>query len=253
MTTATSRSRPSWLVASRDRLERTVAPLDRVGTRWVGVVVAPILLTLLVITAGYVATGGTDPGFPPQFPTLVYGVASLLVLGVVALRFDDECWQAVTLAGRPTRTELLAAVGVTGLGVVVGWPATTLLADGLGVARYAPPTIDTRLGLLALAFGSVVVAPVVEEVLYRGLLVGVGLERGYSPAVVAVVSLVVFAVIHVFTAGVAGVVNAFLLGALLTWLRFRFDSLVGAWLFHAANNLLELLVAVSVVPSLYAL
>jgi hypothetical protein len=47
--------------------------------------------------------------------------------------------------------------------------------------------------------------------------------------------------------------GAFLLGTLLTWLRLRFDNLVGAWLFHALNNLLELFVALSLVPSLYAL
>jgi hypothetical protein len=33
----------------------------------------------------------------------------------------------------------------------------------------------------------------------------------------------------------------------------RFDNLVGAWLMHLLNNLLEFLVAVSLVPSLYAL
>jgi hypothetical protein len=42
-------------------------------------------------------------------------------------------------------------------------------------------------------------------------------------------SPLVFAVMHVFTAGIAGVLNAFLLGTLLTWLWFRFDNLVGDW------------------------
>jgi membrane protease YdiL (CAAX protease family) len=241
------------IVASRTRLERTASPFETLSSWWLGSVVAPIGLTLLVITAGYVISGGTDPDFPPQFPTLVYGIASVVVVGVVCAVIDQHQWHAAALFRRPGRAELVAGVGATVLGVLVGWPLTTVITDTIGVARYALPSIRTTAGLIALGFGAVVVAPVVEEVLYRGLFVGIGLSRGYSPLIVGTSSLLVFAVVHVFTAGVAGIVNAFLLGTLLTWLRLRFDNLVGAWLFHALNNLLELVVALSLVPSLYAL
>lgn len=97
------------------------------------------------------------------------------------------------------------------------------------------------------------VAPVVEEVLYRGSFVGIGLSRGDSSLIVGTSSLLVFAVVHVVTAGVAGIVNALSPGPLLTWLRFRFDNLIGAWLFDALNNLLELVRSLSLGPSLYAL
>lgn len=134
----------------------------------------------------------------------------------------------------------------------IGWPATTIVAEAGGVAPYTPPTVTTTVGLVAVAVGAVVVAPIAEEILYRGVFVGIGLSRGHSPLAVGTGSLLVFATIHLFTAGVAGVVNALLLGALLTWLRLRFDNLVGAWVFHALNNLLELLAALALVPSLYA-
>lgn len=62
-----------------------------------------------------------------------------------------------------------------------------------------------------------------------------------------------FAGIHVFTAGPAGVVNALLLGSLLTWLRLRYNNLAGAWLLHLVNNLLEFLIAPSLLLSLYVL
>jgi hypothetical protein len=48
-------------------------------------------------------------------------------------------------------------------------------------------------------------------------------------------------------------VNAFLLGVLLTALRLWFDNLLGVWSMHTLNNVLEFLVAISVIPSLYAL
>ncbi len=94
-------------------------------------------------------------------------------------------------------------------------------------------------------------APVAEELLFRGLLLGILLERGHTQATAGVISLLVFGLIHVFTAGVAGVINALLLGLLLTWLRLRYDSLTGAWLMHFLNNLIEFVVVVGLLPSLY--
>jgi membrane protease YdiL (CAAX protease family) len=238
---------------SRNRLAETVTPLEPIGGAWALAAVAPLGVTLLVITAGYAVGGGTDPGFPPHFPTLCYGVANVAVVAALFAAWERERFEVVARFRRPSRREVATGLVATVVGVVVGWPATTVLADGLGVARYTPPTLTTTAGILAVGFGAVVVAPVAEEILYRGLLVGLGLERGHGPLAVGVVSLIVFAVGHVFTGGVAGVLNALLLGSLLTWLRLRFDNLVGAWLLHALNNLLELLVGLALVPSLYAL
>jgi membrane protease YdiL (CAAX protease family) len=240
-------------LSPRAGVRRTVAVLEPVSSWWLLAVVTPVLLTVAVITLGYVASGGTDPGFPPRFPTLVYGLANVAVLSVLFLAWDTERWRAIALFRRPSRAETIAGVLATVVGVLFGWPATTLLSDALGIGRYTPPTLTSVAGIVAIGFGAVLVAPVAEEVLYRGLFVGIGLERGYSSLAVGAVSLFAFAVVHVITGGVAGVLNALLLGSLLTWLRFRFDNLAGAWLVHTLNNLLEFLVALSVLPSLYAL
>lgn len=245
------------LSSPRDRLERTAAPFAALDSRWLLASIAPLVLTVVVIGAGYAATGGEDPGYPPQFPTLVYGVANVAVLAALYLGVPDDVWRASALFRTPSRAEVGTGVLATVFGVAVGWPLTTLLADWLGVAGYAVPSVVapygfSPVGIVALFFGAVVVAPVAEEVLFRGLFVGVAFDRGYRPLVAGASSLAVFAAIHVFIAGVAGVVNALLLGALLTWLRFRFDNLVGAWLLHLLNNGLEFLVALSLVPSPYA-
>jgi hypothetical protein len=83
-----SRPLTTTIVASRTRLERTASPLETLSWSWIGSAVAPIGLTVLVIVAGYVISGGTDPGFAPQFPTLVYGIASVVVVGVVLAILD---------------------------------------------------------------------------------------------------------------------------------------------------------------------
>ncbi|WP_255150069.1 CPBP family glutamic-type intramembrane protease [Halorarius halobius] len=241
------------MLPARSRLNATVAPLSGLGARWALASLAPLGVTLVVITAIFTATAGADPGLPPGFPTLVYGVANVVVLLGVYRRLDPDVWDAIALARPPSRRELGAGLAATTVGVAVGWPATTLVAEAIGVARYSVPSLSGVGGLASLFVGAVVVAPIAEEILFRGLLFGLLLDRGYGPLVAGTGSLVVFAAIHVFTAGVGSVVNALLLGALLTWLRLQFDNLVGAWLMHMLNNLLEFLIAASLLPSLYAL
>lgn len=248
----------SLLSRRRDSLERTAAPFSALGSWWLLASLTPVVLTMVVVASGYVATGGEDPGYPPQFATLVYGAANVVVLGGLYVRLPEKTWRAAALFRTPSKRELTAGVLATAAGVAVCWPLTTLFADAVGVARYAVPSVVdpfgfSPVGIVSLLFGSVVVAPVAEEVLFRGLFVGVVLDRGYGPLAAGGSSLAVFALLHAFTAGVAGVLNALLLGALLTWLRLRFDNLAGAWLMHALNNALEFLVALSLVPSLYAL
>jgi membrane protease YdiL (CAAX protease family) len=208
---------------------------------------------VLVIASAYTLTGGQDPGFPLQFPLLVYALANVVVLVGLYVQVAEEVWEASALFRDPSSAEVVAGIGATVLGVVIGWPLTTVVSETVGVARYTVPSLTAVVPIAVLFLGSVAVAPIAEEILYRGVFLGIVLERGYGPVVSGVGSLVVFAGIHVFTAGLGGVVNTFLLGVLLTALRLWFDNLLGAWLMHTLNNLLEFLVAISVIPSLYAL
>lgn len=128
-----------------------------------------------------------------------------------------------------------------------------MVSETVGVARYTVPSLTAGIPIAVLFLGSVVAAPLAEEILYRGVFLGIVLERVYRLVVAGVGSLLVFAGIHVFTAGLGGAVNAFLLGVLLTALRLWFNNFLVARLMHTLNNLLEFLVATSVIPSLYAL
>lgn len=234
-------------------LERTADSFSELSSQWILVALAPLFLTVLILGVGYSMTGGSDPGFPPEFPTLVYGIANVAVVAFVYIRVNPDVWGASALFRRPSIREVLAAVLATIVGILVGWPFTTLIADAAGVARYTVPSLASPFGITSLFFGAVIVAPIAEELLFRGLFFGVVLNRGYGPVIAGGSSLLVFAGIHVFTAGFAGVVNALLLGALLTWLRLRYNNLAGAWLMHLLNNLLELLISLSLLPSLYVL
>jgi membrane protease YdiL (CAAX protease family) len=236
---------------SPDRLTKTATAFESLPARYLVVPLLPFGLTILVIDTSYAVTAGDGVGLP-LFPTLVYGVANVVVAVGLYTFVADDVWHASALFRRPSRGEVVAGGGAAVAGIVVGWPTTTILSDALGVSRYTIPSVTSPVGTASLFFGAIVVAPVVEEILFRGLLVGYLLDRGYGPAVTGGLSVAVFSGIHVFVGGVAGVLNALLLGALLTWLRLRFDNLVGAWLMHLVNNALEFGVAIALLPSLYA-
>ncbi|SDY23079.1 hypothetical protein SAMN04487946_10914 [Halobellus clavatus] len=183
----------------------------------------------------------------------MYGFANLVVLVGLCVQVGEEVWKASALFRDPSSAEVAAGMGATGLGIIIGWPLTTVVSETVGVAHYTVPSLTAVVPIAVLFLGSVAVAPIAEEILYRGVFLGIVLERGYAPVVPSVGSLVVFAGIHLFKAGLGGVVNAFLLGVLVTALRLWFDNLLGVWSMHTLNNVLEFLVAISVIPSLYAL
>ena len=81
--------------------------------------------------------------------------------------------------------------------------------------------------------GSLVFAPVFEELIFRGLLYGTLRVRLAWP-LAALGSALVFALAHGY--GVAGFVSVFLSGLLWAWSYERTGSLLPAMAAHAANN-----------------
>lgn len=106
----------------------------------------------------------------------------------------------------------------------------------------SPPGADEQLGLengalgageiAWLAVGTVIVAPLVEEIVFRGLLFDALRARWrFWPAAVA--SGVVFAAVHLSLLLIPGLT---ILGLALAWLRERYDTLYAPILLHALNN-----------------
>ncbi|MDR2886238.1 MAG: CPBP family intramembrane metalloprotease [Rikenellaceae bacterium] len=79
---------------------------------------------------------------------------------------------------------------------------------------------------------TVVMAPILEELLFRGLLQHSTVNR-YGPVAGIVIAAAVFGVIHFIP---QQVVNAFALGLVLGWVYYKTRSLTAVILMHAANN-----------------
>ncbi len=82
-----------------------------------------------------------------------------------------------------------------------------------------------------------VVAPVVEELIFRGLILQ-GFKRNYNNFTAVFVSAILFSLFHLNPWQMPA---TFVLGLLLGWLMIRTNSLILAILGHSINNLLVLL------------
>lgn len=233
----------------RQRAEASAEPLWTVPLPWaIALPAAPVGFVVLAYVAIYTATAGDDPGLPAQFPNLLLGVGGIGAVLLLWRRWDEAVWRASVRYAKPTAADVVAGllVAAGGVGIAIG---LNVLADAVGLAPHEKGTVETNLGLVSLLFGSVIVAPIAEEVLFRGLLLGRLLAGSAGVVGAVVLSVLWFALTHVFMAGLVSVVVAAVLGLLLTALRLWFDDLVAAWLAHFLINCWGFLVAIGVSPT----
>jgi len=133
---------------------------------------------------------------------------------------------------------LAAAVVLAGL--LIGF-LYDLLMTSLGEEPTSSVILkftNTGLGLATIAVLAVVLAPVAEEIFFRGFLfTGIGNRYGYGWGAVA--SALLFALAHFMQPG--AFLPIFLLGLLLAWLYIRIGSIWACIFTHFAYNSLALI------------
>ncbi|MFT3950870.1 MAG: CPBP family intramembrane metalloprotease [Oscillospiraceae bacterium] len=97
-------------------------------------------------------------------------------------------------------------------------------------ANFAIDTPELRTFLIQI-FYVVILGPVVEEVLYRGI--ALRLLKPYGKGMAVVVSSAVFALMH---GNIPQAVNAFLFGLLMGTIAVQFNSILPTILIHILNN-----------------
>jgi len=197
----------------------------------------------------------------PGWSLLLFGVA-LVAIGFVVLRFVplQEMlpllgaffaigFLSVVVAVAPLGRAAIPALGLRPANwkyVVFGALATMALSVAVSQVGLQPEGMkqvfeivrdlnQLALSLLLLA----VLAPLVEELVFRGLLYGWVAGR-WGKNVGWIVSSIAFAAAHTEP---AHIVLVFPLGLLFGWLRQRTDSLLPSLVAHIANNALALMAA----------
>lgn len=216
-----------------------------VAQRW-GLVVVPLALAPLVgvaiAQAVCTVAGGWSLG-AVLVGTIGQGL-TLLVAGMVMMRWLRH--ELDTLVGprlSPGYASRLAifyitaalARGLTLLAVVWSlFPGSRPVPDAGAGALFEAASSRGGVVLVLVAVG--VVAPLAEEVIFRGVLLP-GLARRMRPGLALVATSLVFGLFHVPTHGVGAVVPG-LLGVVFGWARLRTGGLSAPVILHAANNLL---------------
>lgn len=208
-----------------------------------------VRLLLLALGVSVVAQGallalkrvGVDPGHPGA-----QAGASLLTFAVVVawgIRRSGSTGRDV-LPLRPVPLTILApmAVAVLGVGVLLS-EADNLLRTVLPPPAWLERMFAELAGGRRSLWGSiallVVVAPMTEEALFRGVILHGFLDR-YTVRRAIVVSALLFAVFHLNPWQFVGAATA---GVLFAWWRAATGSLVPGLVCHALNNAMPIVAA----------
>lgn len=204
-------------------------------TGWLG---GQVLASIVVVAADSGTGTGDDLPIGLQIVAQLIFSSCLVAAAVYFAR----------LGGRPTpgRFGLLPTnVGRAVLWVVGGFLAFTLIGgawlqltgadderDAITETLSDDPTTATIVGL---AFLTVVVAPIVEEVVFRGF-VFTALRSALPVGAAAVGSGVLFGLVHVFGSPVEFLVPLAVLGTVLALILWKTGSLYPCIALHAFNN-----------------
>ncbi len=244
------------------RLPRDVAPPASAGTGLVlGIGFFIVLLAAQLGAAVGLAISGARP--LPGEPLNLAGTAALLAGQSIAGIGAAAAVVALLPDRRPTRfAARLHDLPLGALGLLLAWPivalvsiAAVLVADAIARMRsLEPPGQVAHRTLEALADGGgpawwmvivlvVAFAPLLEEILYRGLLQGALREATGRPWLAIGATSVVFAVVHAGVADLHALPALFLLGVAFGVIVERTGRLGPAIAMHAIFNAANVLLA----------
>jgi len=214
---------------------------------FVGLQILSVLLAMVASALGDLGLFGLGgPPDAPATPALLVGGIGTLVAGLLALKaFGPKAQRTVGVrAGNVTQGVRLGVIAFAAIlpvcvaALVVSISALRLVQAPVQthpVLETVQRTRDPSVVAL-LCVQAVIVAPVVEEFLFRGLLMW-ALARATGMIAALVVSSVLFAVIHV-TAEPQAVAPLFFLGMALGYVAYRTRSLVAPIIAHGLFNAL---------------
>lgn len=169
---------------------------------------------------------------------------SAVLVGLYVL-LDPATRRSVFPTTIPSRRDLLVVLVGGPVAFGLGAIATAITATVLGVDPSGVAS-DGGIGpvwILLFVLNGAVFAPLVEETLFRGLLLGYLLDRDVPTVLAGGAVAVAFGLLHYY-AGVPRIAGATVLGVVLVAARLRYDSLSVPVGIHAVNNLVALAVIV---------
>lgn len=218
---------------------------DRFGTVLV-ITLLPVPLVSLLYTVHSVFTDTPAGAYSLPSSYLSYGCVNLLVVALLYWLLTPDQRAAVFTFRWPSLSETVAAIVAFGAGLGV-YQITAQLNALLGYQMQGLSySLTDSMAVFAILVGAVILAPITEEILYRGLVLGALTSRGFGSVSATVLMAALFALIHLPNFGVGGTIFISVWGFLPAILRLRYENLSGAVLMHILNNLFSYVVVVAV-------
>lgn len=198
-----------------------------------------VVLFLLGGDQGNTLFFGPDPdqtSFPPHMVLFMVSIYGMVLLPLIVVLLGRERVASFMSTKKGTSTIALGAL------------LLLLVQAGIGLVRYLiagpeSPTSSTLfeppgdpLAALALIVPIVVLAPLVEEILFRGA-IHWGLSNRFGPVPTVVITAALFAIAHMDP---ATAIPIFFLGSVLGWARYRSGSILPGFVLHSLNNAIAL-------------
>lgn len=195
-------------------------------------VVTAAVMFVAVVALLFTGRGITD--LPPEEQGLLTAVTSFVVLAVTAGGYQ---WYRKRRGGE--RLQIPFRVRNIQL-PLMGWALLTIFATGIVLEPLYEllPPINQEVGTgFWTVVALVVIAPLFEEYICRGILFG-SLRQRYGTTRAALLSALFFGVLHLQP---VAVINAFVIGVVLAMVYAITRTLWSSILLHALNNLIAYL------------
>mgnify|MGYP006052615361 FL=1 len=183
---------------------------------------------------------GKPFGLQPDDPIMLVAISATASI-ITLLLFLWRKWTPVGktyIQSKPWATLIWS--GVAAIGVVI--PSVWLQEQMPALPDTAGETLQKIISTPGGYFVIALLAPVVEEVVFRGAILRKLLSGMQSKWGAICISAILFALIHFNPAQIP---HAFLMGWLMGWLYMRTGSIVPGVVFHWANNTVAYLMTVA--------
>ncbi len=217
--------------------------------RWTRVVYVALTTLLIQGVAGYagIRMFGRPSHLPEaeRFEAVVFLLLFASAAGVVWLWFnlvwgERNGWAGLGLTPITRRQiiwSLLAGLGAVMVNLLITSLTAPLLGRPKSMAMMAGAEAATPMLIAGLFLAAAIIAPFLEEALFRGLIYG-RLRRRFSLLAAALIAAVLHGLIHLDQGSLLGLIVVF---ALFGWLYERQGTLWAPIIAHAAHNAIILL------------
>jgi membrane protease YdiL (CAAX protease family) len=226
----------------RTKLELALKPeirLQDIALLLVGGLIVGVVLGLIAVA---VARSFTDS----KFVAGILAASTLYGSWLIGYRRLAKArgWDSLQARFSSTRPKVLLAAAASGIGLIVLLAAVGSLLRWIGVDVVPPPSLDILPHNLSQLFFAIVliaiIAPLAEELIFRGLLLD-WLKQKINVWAAALILSVIFALLHNngFKLGAIGAMAfgvRMTLGLASSVFAIRFSSLRASFVMHAAFN-----------------